>query len=64
MAIDYLAAVPVVAPGLDSSLLTLKLQLQNESATENLINDAVKEAQKTEPSVDRKARERLLDIIV
>ena len=64
MAIDSLAAVPAFASGFDSSLLALKLQLQNESATENLINDAVKEAQKTEPSVDRQARERLLDIIV
>tara|TARA_B100000686_G_C16030599_1_gene590475 strand:+ start:343 stop:537 length:195 start_codon:yes stop_codon:yes gene_type:complete len=64
MAIDSLAAVPNVAPGFDSSLLTLKLQLQNESATENLINDAVKQVQATGPSDDRQVPERLLDIIV
>ncbi len=64
MAIDYLAAVPVIAPNLDSSLLALRLQLQNESATVNLINDAVKQVQAPEASGDRQARERLLDIVV
>ena len=64
MAIDHIAAVPVIAPGLDSSLLALRLQLQNESATVNLINDAVKQVQAPEASRDRQARERLLDIVV
>ena len=53
MAIDSLAAVPVVASSFDSSLLALKLTLQNESATANLISDAVKHVQATEPSGDR-----------
>ena len=47
MAIDSLATVQVVAPGFDSSLLALRHQLQNESATVNLINDAVKQVQKS-----------------
>ena len=64
MAIDSIAAVPVIAPNLDSSLLALRLQLQNESATANLINDAVKQVQAPEASGDRQARERLLDIVV
>ncbi len=64
MAIDSIAAVPVIAPNLDSSLLALRLQLQNESATVNLINDAVKQVQAPEASGDRQARERLLDIVV
>jgi len=64
MAIDSLAAVPIVAPGFDSSLLALRLQLQNESATANLINDAVKQVQAPEASGDRQPREHLLDIVV
>ncbi len=64
MAIDSIAAVPVIAPNLDSSLLALRLQLQNESATVNLINDAVKQVQAPEASGDRQPRERLLDIVV
>ena len=64
MAIDSIAAVPVIAPNLDSSLLALRLQLQNESATANLINDAVKQVQAPEASGDRQPRERLLDIVV
>ena len=64
MAIDSIAAVPIVAPGFNSSLLALRLQLQNESATANLINDAVKQVQAPEASGDRQARERLLDIVV
>ena len=64
MAIDSLAAVPVVASSFDSSLLALKLALENESATANLISDAVKQVQATEPSGDRQAPGRLLDIFV
>ena len=64
MAIDSLAAVNVAAPGLDSSLLALKLQLQNESATVNLINDAVKQVQATNAATDRQNPEKLLDIVV
>ena len=64
MAIDSIAAVPVIAPGFDSSLLALRQQLQNESATVNLINDAVKQVQATEASSDRQSRKRLLDIVV
>ena len=64
MAIDSIAAVPVIAPNLDSSLLALRLQLQNESATANLINDAVKQVQAPEASGDRQPREGLLDIVV
>ena len=64
MAIDSLAAVPVVASSFDSSLLELKLTLQNESATANLISDAVKHVQATEPSGDRQGPGLLLDIFV
>ena len=64
MAIDSLAAVNVAAPGLDSSLLALKLQLQNESATANLTNDAVKQVQATNAATDRQNPEKLLDIVV
>ena len=64
MAIDSIAAVSVIAPSLDNSLLALRLQLQNESATVNLIIDAVKQVQAPEASGDRQARERMLDIIV
>ncbi len=64
MAIDSLAAVNVVASGLDSSLLALKLQLQNESATANLTNDAVKQVQATNAATDRQNPEKLLDIVV
>ena len=64
MAIDFLAAVNVVAPDFDSSLLALKLQLQNESATVNLINDAVKQVQATNAATDRQNPEKLLDIVV
>ena len=64
MAIDSLAAVNVVAPGFDSTLLALKLQLQNESATVNLINDAVKQVQATNAATDRQNTEKLLDIVV
>ena len=64
MAIESVAVVNVVAPGFDSSVLALRLQLQNESATANLINDAVKQVQETNASTDRQNRERLLDIVV
>jgi len=64
MAIDTLAAVPVVAPGFDSALLALKLQHENESATVNLISDAVKQVQETNAATDRQNRERILDIVV
>lgn len=64
MAIDSLAAVSALAPGSDSSLLALKLQLQNESATVNLISDAVKQVQETNATTDRQNREKLLDIVV
>ena len=60
----YIAAVSFVAPGFDSSLLALRLQLQNESATANLINDAVKQVRAPEATGDRQVRERLLDIVV
>jgi hypothetical protein len=61
---DFLASVNVVAPSFDSSLLALKLQLQNESATVNLINDAVKQVQATNAATDRQNPEKLLDIVV
>tara|TARA_B100000676_G_scaffold306164_1_gene361851 strand:- start:1935 stop:2129 length:195 start_codon:yes stop_codon:yes gene_type:complete len=64
MAIDSLAAVQVIAPGFDSSLLALKLQLQNKSATANLINDAVKQVQEVSSATDRKNPNRLLDVLV
>ena len=64
MAIDTIAAVPFAALGFDSSLLALRLQLQNESATANLINDAVKQVRAPEATGDRQVRERLLDIVV
>ena len=64
MAMDFLASVNVVAPSFDSSLLALKLQLQNESATLNLINDAVKQVQATNAATDRQNPEKLLDIVV
>ena len=64
MAIDPLAVVNLGAPGLDSSLLALKLQLQNESATVNLTNDAVKQVQATNAATDRQNPEKLLDIVV
>ena len=64
MAIDSLAAVQVVAPGFDSSLLALRHQLQNESATVNLINDAVKQVQKSSAATDRQNPYRLLDVLV
>ena len=64
MAIDYIAAVPVVPTGFDSSLLALRLPLQNESATVNLINDAVKQVQAPEASSERQVRGHLLDIVV
>lgn len=64
MAIDSLAAVQVIAPGFDSSLLALKLQLQNKSATANLINDAVKQVQEISSATDRQNPDRLLDVLV
>ena len=64
MAIDSFAAVQVIAPGFDSSLLALRLQLQNESATVNLINDAVKQVQKSSAATDRQNPDRLLDVLV
>ena len=64
MAIDSLAAINVVAPGFDSSLLLLKLQLQNESATVNLINDAVKHVEAANAATDRQNPQKLLDIVV
>ncbi len=64
MAIDSLAAVQVIAPGFDSSLLALKLQLQNKSATANLVNDAVKQVQEVSSATDRKNPDRLLDVLV
>jgi hypothetical protein len=64
MAIDSLAAVQLIAPGFDSSLLALKLQLQNKSATANLINDAVKQVQEISSATDRQNPDRLLDVLV
>jgi hypothetical protein len=64
MAIDSLAAINVVAPGFGNSLLALKLQLQNESATVNLINTAVKQVQASNAATDRQNPEKLLDIVV
>ena len=64
MAIDSLAAVNVVAPGFDSTLLALTRQLQNASATVNLLNDAVKQVQATNAATDRQNTEKLLDIVV
>ena len=64
MAIDSLAAVQVVAPGFDSSLLALRHQLQNESATVNLINYAVKQVQKSSAATDRQNPDRLIYVLV
>ena len=64
MAIDSLAAVNVVAPAFDRSLLALKLQLQNESATVNLIDAAVKQVQASNAATDRQNPEKLLNILV
>ena len=61
MAMDSLAAVQVIAPGFDNSLLALRLQLQNASATANLINDAVKQVNEISPATDRQNPDRLLD---
>jgi hypothetical protein len=64
MAIDSLAAVNVAAPAFDRSLLALKLQLQNESSTVNLINAAVKQVQASNAATDRQNPEKLLNILV
>tara|TARA_B100001559_G_C15909673_1_gene353638 strand:- start:268 stop:471 length:204 start_codon:yes stop_codon:yes gene_type:complete len=64
MAMDSLAAVQVIAPGFDNSLLALRLQLQNASATANLINDAVKQVNEISPVTDRQNPDRLLDVLV
>ena len=64
MAMDSLAAVQVIAPGFDNSLLALRLQLQNASATANLINDAVKQVNEISPATDRQHPDRLLDVLV
>ena len=64
MAMDSLAAVQVIAPGFDNSLLALRLQLQNASATANLINDAVKQVNEISPTTDRQNPDRLLDVLV
>ena len=64
MAIDSLAAVQVIAPGFDNSLLALRHQLKNESATVNLINDAVKQVQKSSATTDRQNPDRFLDVLV
>ena len=64
MAMDSLAAVQVIAPGFDNSLLALRLQLQNASATANLINDAVKQVNEISPATDRHNPDRLLDVLV
>tara|TARA_B100000475_G_scaffold16976_1_gene12280 strand:+ start:1346 stop:1549 length:204 start_codon:yes stop_codon:yes gene_type:complete len=64
MAMDSLAAVQVIAPGFDNSLLALRLQLQNASATANLINDAVKQVNEISPATDRQNPDRLLDVLV
>ncbi len=64
MAMDSLAAVQVIAPGFDNSLLALRLQLQNASATANLINDAVKQVNEISSATDRQNPDRLLDVLV
>lgn len=64
MAMDSLAAVQVIAPGFDNSLLALRLQLQNASATSNLINDAVKQVNEISSATDRQNPDRLLDVLV
>ena len=64
MAMDSLAAVQEIAPGFDNSLLALRLQLQNASATANLINDAVKQVNEISPATDRQNPDRLLDVLV
>ncbi len=64
MSIDSLAAVQVIALGFDSSILALRHQLQNESATVNLINDAVKQVQESSAATDRQNPDRLLDVLV
>ena len=64
MAMDSLAAVQVIAPGFDNSLLALRLQLQNASAAANLINDAVKQVNEISSATDRQNPDRLLDVLV
>lgn len=64
MPVDSIAATTLVAPSISSSLLALRFQHENESATVNLVSDAVKQVQETNASSDRQNRERLLDIVV
>lgn len=64
MAIDSIAA-SVAGTQQSLALLALRTQFENESATVNLVRDAVRQVQSSEgPPADRHNPERLVDVLV
>ena len=65
MAIDSIAASVVAGSQQQFALFALRAQIENESATVNLVRDAVKAVQQSEGApADRHNPERLVDVLV
>ncbi|MDP6389862.1 MAG: hypothetical protein QF654_08225 [Alphaproteobacteria bacterium] len=63
MAVDIIAA-QAAQQRVDISILALRLQILQEGAAVNLIEEAVEEVQETNESDQRRSQQRLLDIEV
>ena len=61
MAVDIIAA-QAAQQRIDISILALRLQILQESAAVNLIEEAVEEVQESDESGQRRSQQRLLDI--
>lgn len=64
MAIDSIGTIPVVTPGFNGSPLPPNFQFENESATSNLVRDAVKQTQEATEVVERRNLARRIDVFV
>ncbi len=63
MAVDLVAA-SVAVTRLDASIAALKLQLQEQRAIPNIVEQAVKEVKETNETTERRTQQRLVDIEV
>lgn len=65
MALDSIAASIVAGSQQGLALLALRTQLENESATVNLVRDAVRQVQQANGApADRHNPDRLVDVLV
>ena len=63
MAVDLVAATAAITR-VETSIVALKVQLQQERAIPNIVEQAVEEVKETNAAVERRSQQRLIDIEV